>query len=138
MAVTDIAGGAFCHADVRVGGIKAAERKRHAPHSAMQIRRLGRVFSKLGEAVVDEASASIVVAADTRFVIPIRPTIELGMSGSHQNAAPATAARGHPWPERMAVTDDAGAAFCHADVRVGRIGIANEPSVSRPEGLHYF
>jgi hypothetical protein len=27
MALTDIAGGAFCHADVRVGGIEMAERE---------------------------------------------------------------------------------------------------------------
>jgi hypothetical protein len=47
--------------------------------------------------------------------------IELGVTARHQNAPPATAARGHTWPERQTLIDIAGGAFCHADVRVCRI-----------------
>jgi hypothetical protein len=39
----------------------------------------------------------------------------------------------------MAVTDDAGDAFCHADVRVGRSEAAERrPYSGKPEGLHYI
>ena len=65
----------------------------------------------------------------SRFAVSIPPTIELGVTGSQQNAPPATSAKPTPGPSAMAVTDIAGGAFCHADVRVGGIETAERGTV---------
>ncbi len=45
--------------------------------------------------------------------------MELGATELYQNALPATSARANPGERAMAETDNAGDAFCRADVRVG-------------------
>ena len=58
------------------------------------------------------------------------PTIELGVTGSHQNAPPATSARANPGERALTGTDDAGGVFCHADVRVGGLAAATHQAAA--------
>jgi hypothetical protein len=57
-----------------------------------------------------------------RAAVSVRPTLELGVTGSHQNAPTASDARGPILtPSANHRSNIAGGVFCHADVRVGEL-----------------